>query len=162
MNKKIEATKASAGKTVSTNDATWPRTVRETVESVVIAFILAFTFRTFEAEAFVIPTGSMAPTLQGPHKAIVCPECGYEYRVGASEEVDGESGALRIDDKTGKPFCQMISATCPMCGYTVDVNSSAAPSSNGGAYLRNKVSHDISDPQRWDVVVFKYPEDCKK
>ncbi|MFN0195690.1 MAG: signal peptidase I, partial [Planctomycetaceae bacterium] len=37
--------------------------IRETIESVVVAFILAFLFRAFEAEAFVIPTGSMAPPL---------------------------------------------------------------------------------------------------
>ncbi len=91
MNKRIETTKASAEKMAVSNDSTWARTIRETVESVVIAFILAFMFRTFEAEAFVIPTGSMAPTLQGRHKDIVCPECGYEYRVGASEEVDSET-----------------------------------------------------------------------
>src|SRR5438067_1059753 len=40
---------------------------RETIESIVVAFVLAFLFRTFEAEAFVIPTGSMAPTLYGQH-----------------------------------------------------------------------------------------------
>ena len=39
--------------------------VRETIESIVVAFVLAFLFRTFEAEAFVIPTGSMSPSLQG-------------------------------------------------------------------------------------------------
>ena len=38
---------------------------RETFESIVVAFVLAFLFRAFEAEAFVIPTGSMAPTLYG-------------------------------------------------------------------------------------------------
>jgi len=43
---------------------------RETIESIVIAFVLAFLFRTFEAEAFVIPTGSMAPTLMGRHKDV--------------------------------------------------------------------------------------------
>ena len=37
--------------------------MRETIESIVVAFLLAFLFRTFEAEPFVIPTGSMAPTL---------------------------------------------------------------------------------------------------
>ena len=62
--------------------------IRETVESIVIAFVLAFLFRTFEAEAFVIPTGSMAPTLMGRHKDLVCPRCGCAYRVGSSEEVD--------------------------------------------------------------------------
>ncbi|MGC3966264.1 MAG: hypothetical protein QM775_02485 [Pirellulales bacterium] len=39
--------------------------LRETFDSIAIAFILAFLFRTFEAEAFVIPTGSMALTLMG-------------------------------------------------------------------------------------------------
>ena len=64
-----------------------PAAIRETIESVAIAFILAFLFRTFEAEAFVIPTGSMAPTLMGRHKDVVCPKCGYPYQVSASEEV---------------------------------------------------------------------------
>ncbi|MDP7266743.1 MAG: S26 family signal peptidase, partial [Pirellulales bacterium] len=57
------------------------KSVRETVESVVIAFALAFLFRTFEAEAFVIPTGSMAPTLQGRHQDVDCPMCGNAYRI---------------------------------------------------------------------------------
>src|SRR6187402_3857612 len=60
--------------------------IRETIESIVIAFVLAFLFRTFEAEAFVIPTGSMAPTLMGRHKDVDCPKCGYRYQVSASEE----------------------------------------------------------------------------
>ena len=41
--------------------------VRETIESVIVAIILAMLFRGFEAEAFIIPTGSMAPSLQGQH-----------------------------------------------------------------------------------------------
>ena len=44
--------------------------VRETIESIAIAFILAFLFKTFQAEAYVIPTGSMAPTLYGRHKEV--------------------------------------------------------------------------------------------
>src|SRR5712675_274714 len=82
---------------------TWERTLRETIESIVIAFILAFLFRTFEAEAFVIPTGSMAPTLQGRHKDIDCPKCGYHYRVSASQEVD-ENGNQR-------GTCHVVSTT---------------------------------------------------
>ena len=61
---------------------------RETFESIVIAFILAFLFRTFEAEAFVIPTGSMAPTLMGAHKDLLCPNCGYRDQAGASSEAE--------------------------------------------------------------------------
>src|SRR6476620_8794615 len=64
---------------------------RETVEAIVVAMILALLVRGFEAEAFVIPTGSMAPTLMGRHKEVTCPECGYVYAVNASEEIEGSS-----------------------------------------------------------------------
>ena len=57
---------------------------RETVESLVIAFTLALLFRAFEAEAFVIPTGSMAPTLMGRHKDLDCSECEFNFQAGAS------------------------------------------------------------------------------
>ena len=59
---------------------------RETIESIVVAFILAFLFRTFEAEAFVIPTGSMAPTLFGRHKECHCSQCGWDFQIGASDD----------------------------------------------------------------------------
>ena len=61
---------------------------RETIESIAIAFVLAFLFRTFEAEAFVIPTGSMAPTLLGQHKDVTCVRCQFPFRVSASEGDD--------------------------------------------------------------------------
>ena len=44
--------------------------VKETIESILVAFILAFVFRAFVVEAFVIPTGSMAPTLLGAAHAV--------------------------------------------------------------------------------------------
>src|SRR5919106_7630 len=75
--------------------------VRETVESIVIAFVLAFLFRTFEAEAFVIPTGSMAPTLMGRHKDVDCPKCGYRYQVSASEEESDDPRGMRVDNVAG-------------------------------------------------------------
>src|SRR3954454_5659660 len=61
---------------------------RDFVEQVVVAFILAFLVRGFEAEAFVIPTGSMAPTLMGRHKEVTCRECGHLFQVNASEEAE--------------------------------------------------------------------------
>ena len=79
--------------------------LRDTVESLVVAFVLAFLFRTFEAEAFVIPTGSMAPTLMGAHKDLNCPNCTFQYQIGASSEEDqfaqqrgprGAAGAGRV------------------------------------------------------------------
>src|SRR3954466_6456804 len=69
---------------------------RDTVEAIVVAFILALVVRGFEAQAFVIPTGSMAPTLMGRHKEIACPQCGFVYAVNASEEVELRSGSHTV------------------------------------------------------------------
>src|SRR5215813_12932304 len=107
MSKSKTATGKPEGEKKASKPApvSWERTLRETVESVAIAFILAFLFRTFEAEAFVIPTGSMAPTLQGRHKDIDCPKCGYRYRVSASREVDDSTGAQAYQ---GNVPCQVV------------------------------------------------------
>lgn len=122
---------------------------RETVESIVVAFVLAFLFRGFEAEAFVIPTGSMAPTLYGRHKEADCEQCGYHILIGASDE---------IDDKTGyfESISRIRTAICPNCRFENDVRD--APVFNGDRILVNKFPYEIGDPQRWDVPVFKYPE----
>jgi signal peptidase I len=139
--------------------------VRETVESIVIAFVLAFLFRTFEAEAFVIPTGSMAPTLMGRHKDVDCPKCGYRYQVSASEE---ES------DNIHRPRANTIAGMCPMCRYVLPMVPNlpqVAPdrraetdfqrSYNGDRILVNKYIYAFTDPERWDVVVFKFPGDAQ-
>ena len=57
---------------------------RDTIESILIAFILAFIFRAFVVEAFVIPTGSMAPTLLGAHARFTCDDCGYAFEANYS------------------------------------------------------------------------------
>src|SRR6476660_2721806 len=88
---------------------------RETVEAIVVAFILALLVRGFEAEAFVIPTGSMAPTLMGRHKEVTCPECGFVYAVNASEEVEGSSA--------GSPSSRRVySGICVNCRYQARVD----------------------------------------
>src|SRR3954464_15838241 len=58
--------------------------VKDTIESILVAFILAFVFRAFVVAAFVIPTGSMAPTLLGAHMRYHCDGCGYEFTVNYS------------------------------------------------------------------------------
>jgi signal peptidase I len=122
--------------------------IRETIESVVVAFILAFLFRTFEAEAFVIPTGSMAPTLMGRHKDVVCPNCGCPYRVSSSEELEEDGTAKTESD-------QIVAGTCPMCRYTASLAKD--PSYSGDRILVGKLSYDVGEPERWDVIVFKFP-----
>lgn len=128
---------------------------RETLESFVVAFILAFLFRTFEAEAFVIPTGSMAPTLYGRHKVVECEKCHYHYTIGASDEVDN-SGYLR------DPLYRIKEAFCPNCRFEMTGDSIVdLPVFKGDRILVNKFPYEFTDPNRWDVGVFKYPEDPK-
>ena len=127
---------------------------RETVESIVVAFILALLIRGFEAEAFVIPTGSMAPTLMGRHKEITCPECGYVYSVNASEEAEAAFN---------RPGPQVELGTCVNCRLQTRVDRE--PSFKGDRILVMKFLYDLpflpggGRPDRWDVIVFKYPED---
>src|SRR5262245_5850595 len=63
---------------------------REIVETVVFVVVLVLLLKTFLAEAFVIPTGSMADTLLGYHKTLTCEQCGYPFRVNLSRQVDPE------------------------------------------------------------------------
>ena len=133
---------------------------RETIESIVVAFTLALLFRAFEAEAFVIPTGSMAPTLMGRHKDLACSSCGAVFQVGASQEWDEAAGRLRPDRI-------VPAARCFNCGNDMPLAlrpgqpDARYPSFNGDRILVDKFVYDYSDPERWDVVVFKYPEDAK-
>lgn len=121
---------------------------RETIESVVIAFVLAFLFRTFLAEAFVIPTGSMAPTLMGRHKDFSCAQCGHHYTVGASDEVERDSNLL---------VNRLASSVCPNCGFSNDIFDDDV--FNGDRILVNKFPYELREPDRFDVFVFRWPED---
>ena len=156
---KNEAAKSDPAKTPAPSHGdSMARTIRETIESIVIAFVLAFLFRTFEAEAFVIPTGSMAPTLQGRHRNVECPKCHYWYRSTASSEVN-ESGQPIKDQ-------EVTEVTCPMCRFPLGVDPRTEsgddyPAYNGDRILVAKFPYDLGDPERWDVVVFHFPYDAK-
>jgi signal peptidase I len=188
--------------------------LRETIESIVVAFTLALLFRGFEAEAFVIPTGSMAPTLMGRHKDLACDACGRDFRVGSSAEEDDQSQSLRtrlselereraglrraVESDAGLPrereaarrrlellesdrgplaelqarlAGKMVpAARCPNCGNVMRLVKAVGqtmeydaryPSFSGDRILVDKFAYDFKDPERWDVVVFRYPEDAK-
>lgn len=126
-----------------------PNGARETVEAIVVAFVLALSFRAFLAEAFIIPTGSMAPTLLGRHKEITCSKCGVWFNVGASDEMDRDGGRLLL--------MRITRATCPNCSYEMNIKDS--PVFKGDRIIVNKFPFELGDPQRWDVVVFRYPND---
>ena len=132
--------------------------LRETMESIVVAFILAFLFRTFEAEEFVIPTGSMAPTLRGRHKEADCPQCGHHVVVGASAEVNNDGYLYGRENSNGviEGTRRIHDVICDNCRYRFDMFDK--PAFKGDRILVNKFPFEIGGPDRWDVIVFKYPE----
>ena len=135
--------------------------LKETIDSVVVAFILAFVFRGFIVEAFVIPTGSMASTLYGRHGTITCEDCGWEFTYGLADQ-SGQSGNP-IQRRVG-PGSQ---AVCQNCGYrntNLKIHDQAGRRGNAEAGDRILVLKWLFDlggqplgPRRWDVTVFKDP-----
>ena len=133
-----------------------PQAIRETIESLAVAFILALLFKAFVADAFIIPTGSMAPTLMGAHKDLQCPECGYSYQSGASSE---------FNNVTGVPNGSVVTETiCPLC-RSIDkldkTNIANHRTFPGDRILVSKLAYALGEPQRWQVIVFKFIEDAK-
>lgn len=127
-------------------------TVKETVCSVIIAFVLAFVFRGFVIEAFVIPTGSMAPTLMGSHMRFTSEDSGYSWAVGPWDvERDGMT-ARRVQGAEGRA---PISVHDPMTGRRIE--QADVPIRWGDRIFVLKYLYSLNDPQRFDVVVFKNP-----
>ncbi|MGE3806665.1 MAG: S26 family signal peptidase [Gemmataceae bacterium] len=121
--------------------------LREVVETVVFVVVLVLLLKSFVAEAFVIPTGSMATTLYGYQKNVECPKCHYVFPLNCSDEV--EKGLGPITD-----------GTCPNCRYHIEFDRSTFLPTTGDRVLVDKSLYDLFfPPNRFDVVVFKFPKE---
>jgi signal peptidase I len=122
-----------------------PSSRRKLVESIVL-FITAILFlRTIAVEPFGVPTGSMAPTLSGNHRALSCPRCSYPIRVGEPS-----------NKHQGYP-----DAHCPNCG-AVNLSVASAAEISGDRLLVDKNVLRLRSPRRWEVAVFICPSDRTK
>lgn len=154
---------------------------RETVDALVVAFVLAFLIRTFTAEAFVIPTGSMAPTLMGRHKDVFCEQCGTRFKVNSSDDRTDQLSAMKLAVQQGrisqrnaqKRLDGLLCAggQCPQCRFLTPLTDvlpermlppGAGPVEqtadySGDRLVVSKSAYSFHDPERWDVAVFKYP-----
>lgn len=159
--------------------------IKDTIESILIAFILAFVFRAFIVEAFVIPTGSMAPTLMGAHMRFHCPDCGYDFDVNYSPQSEDEDVNI---PKFADPVAEIVfnaygqkqrivrdkvfNIRCPNCGFRIGDEEysqgldygvpphvvTGPPVHYGDRILVLKYEYLFKQPDRWDVVVFKSPD----
>jgi signal peptidase I len=153
--------------------------IKETIESILVAFILAFVFRAFVVEAFVIPSGSMAPTLMGAHLRMRCQECGYDFQVNfpndtnnpAALTIPSFTGPVRERDRfgrempAGRTYDSALAMHCPNCGFKVpkagvpaEQSALNTPVHYGDRILVLKYLYLLQRPERWDVVVFKTPD----
>ncbi|MBI9017192.1 MAG: signal peptidase I [Phycisphaerae bacterium] len=135
---------------------------KETMESLIIAFVLAFVFRAFVVEAFVIPTGSMADTLRGAHFNLTCQDCGYEYNFGFIPRYYkmGENTIPKQPISPSPLVRNDNEICCPMCG--AKIGNSPRHVSKGDRILVLKSAYQTQKPAIWDVVVFKNPTDPRE
>jgi len=184
------------------NESSW---VRENVEAIIIAIVLALIIRQFAMEAFVIPTGSMAPTLYGEHMEMVCPNCGRHFAIDTpNKSGNGETferayiatlecprckskghtclydpgsysentealctecanrWTVKYPDSGRTMIAKRISARCPNCSYEFERDIGPSDISGGHKILVNKATLMTRPAARWDVIVFKFPEDTTK
>jgi len=142
--------------------------IKETLISLAISFVMALVFRSYVVEAFVIPTGSMAPTLLGAHIQFRSPQSGFEWAVNPWYAVNETPVQPQGNGPHGPP-----SATDPMSTSLINRFTSGGRSGVPHGFVTNpevkrlragdrilvqKYLYELFPPERWDVVVFKNPE----
>lgn len=116
--------------------------VRQIVESLACLAVAVIVFRAFLLEGYIISTGSMAPSLLGYHKQVVCPDCQFEFAFGVAF------------DRPNTELSQL--ASCPNCGQGA-IDLANVPRNDGDQLLVSKHAYVFGDPKRWEVVVFLNP-----
>ncbi len=134
----VNFTMAQRPQTQSVESGSSRGLLRQTVEFLVALGLCVVVFRTFAAEAYVVPTGSMAQTLLGFHEESTCHNCGFRMAVGVDE-----------DHRPSRPVC-------PNCGQD-RWDRSAAVHCQGDRLLVQKYLYEFRAPRRWEVVVFQSP-----
>ena len=132
--------------------------IKETLISILIAFVLAFAFRSFVIEAFIIPTGSMAPTLMGAHMRFSSEQTGANWSVGPWDYSDPGSwqdpASVQGNHLAGE---QPVVVHDPISGEQITQQDVRLRS--GDRILVLKYLYALREPARYDVVVFKNPSD---
>jgi signal peptidase I len=153
---------------------------REVIETVVFVVVLVLLLKSFVAEAFVIPTGSMATTLYGYQKQVKCPECDYFFPVNSSQEVDPQDSRPEVIESCTCPNCRLpikLAERVQVRGRAPDDGLRRMdheelrplpkyPPHTGDRVLVGKFLYDLPwnspEQHRLNVVVFKYPREPQK
>ena len=134
---------------------------RKCFDAAVALALAVILFRAFVAEGYMISTGSMAPCLLGYHRQVVCPTCAFPFSRGTRVH-DDDAILAEPDWSTSAVDLGVVPTTaetmCPNCGLsTIDVRS--VPRNEGDQLLVQKHLYQLRLPRRWEVVVFRHPND---
>lgn len=111
------------------------------VAPIVMIAVIFLVIRPFLIEAFVSPTNTMAPTLLGNHRQGTCVECG------------NRAFGSPISQQYGSPDTPLM-----ICRDNFHVTQPTDCGDKVFSADRFLVAKFLR-PQRWDIVVFRYPED---
>lgn len=140
----------------------------------IISLAMALVAKSYVIEAFVIPTGSMAPTLLGQNIRFQSPESGYSWAVNpwllasrdqaAKVQWLGEELGPQVTDPMStsrfNPWTRRQRPDSRIHGYTLPLEPKRPGA--GDRILVQKYLYEISPPTRFDVVVFKNPENSSE
>jgi len=112
--------------------------VIEFVQALAFALALVFIIRFYLVQVYVIPTGSMAPTLLGRHIEVTCWNDKYRFNLGLKNLTFQE-------------------AICPNCRARNRPRHARVKS--GDRIFAIQFFHRLHKPSRWESFVFKWPED---
>ena len=130
--------------------------LRTFLDAALCLYIAVILFRTFELEGYIISTGSMAPSLLGFHKRIVCPSCGYHFPFGIPVDIPGAAADTTGSESLHEGLPHRGALRCPNCGQdAIDVRT--FPPDYGDQLLVQKNAYEFRRPRRWEVVVLNGP-----
>jgi signal peptidase I len=133
--------------------------IYEQVAGFIVFFVYLLVLKGFLLPLFIIPTGSMAATLNGAHADRSCPNCAWEYCVGVEERGNVMNEAVMC------PNCRWQQVARPKAplGTPADwVFDPPLRRKSGDRIVVHGWTYDLGGmfgPKRWDVVVFKVPND---
>ena len=113
--------------------------LRNGVQWLVMLAIFAIFAHCWLLEAYVVTSGSMAPSLLGQHHRVTCRDCGLPFDVGS------QTG--------GEPLWAEARAICPNCG-AADNLLAALADTPGDGLLVFRGAFQWRAPRRWEPVVF--------
>jgi signal peptidase I len=111
--------------------------------AVLVAITLAMVAR-WLAEPLEVVSGSMSPTVRGPHRAFDCPHCGARNTPPAD-----------FPPMIGRP------AYCEVCRKPGPIEAEL-PITRGDRVLVDRTAFLRRAPRRWEVVVFRLPHQARK